>query len=83
MTFPILCDLIEPEVIVVSDEDMIRGMKLAAERMKIVVEASAGASIAAATSKHLGEKFPGLKKVGVIVCGGNVDIDKLPWTEKS
>ena len=46
-----------------------------------VIEASAGASAGAAIyrSKEIIEKWPNVRKIGVILCGGNVDIDKLPW----
>ena len=36
LTFPILCQLIEKETIVVPDDVMIQGMKIVAERMKLV-----------------------------------------------
>ncbi|TRY75226.1 hypothetical protein TCAL_01315 [Tigriopus californicus] len=80
LTFPILCDLVEEEVITISDQEMIAGMKLVAERMKLVIEAAAGAAVAAALiSPQLDQKFPGLSKVGVILCGGNLDLNKIPW----
>jgi len=76
LTFPILCDLVA-EVVTVSDQEMAEGCRLIAERMKLVVEASSGASLAAALTAKVKE-MPG-KKVGIILCGGNLDLDKLPW----
>jgi serine racemase len=43
------------------------------------VEVSSSAGLAAAVSPRMKEVMPELKKIGVILCGGNVDIDKLPW----
>lgn len=83
LTFPILLDLIEKDVITVSDQDMIAAMRLVAERMKVVIEAAAGASVAAAVfhADKMASKWPHLEKIAVILCGGNVDLDKLPWTQ--
>ena len=79
LTFPILCDLCD-DVITVTDADMAEACRLAAERMKLVVEAASGAAIAATWD----EKVKAMEgdKVGVILCGGNVDTDKLPWCDK-
>merc|ERR1712183_153615 len=72
LTFPILCDLVD-EVITVTDKEMAEGCRLAAERMKVMVEAASGAAIAAALSDQV-KRMEG-KKVGVILCGGNVDMN--------
>jgi serine racemase len=61
------------------DEDMIHGMRLGFERMKLVVEPASGAAIAAACSDKMKGLDRGLSKVGVILCGGNVDLDQLPF----
>ena len=52
--------------------------RLVAERMKLIIELSAGASAYAALFKF-GKIWPDLKKVGVILCGGNADMNKIPW----
>ena len=80
LTFPILCDLVEDTVITVTNEDMLKAMKLVAERMKIVIEASAGASVAAAIF-HTNEilmHYPDVSKIGVILCGGNTVLPNFP-----
>ncbi len=68
-------------MITVRDPEMTAAMRLAAERMKLVLEASAGAALAAAL--RLGGEAAleprGLKRVGVVLCGGNMDVDKIPW----
>lgn len=45
----------------------------------MIIEAAAGATVAAAMSEKLKQMDPGIKKIGVILCGGNIDILKLPW----
>lgn len=64
------------DIFTVSDEEIIAAMRLMWERMKIVVEPS-GAAVLAAVLKHK-EVFSG-KKIGVIISGGNVDLGKLPF----
>ncbi|KAK7474457.1 hypothetical protein BaRGS_00034279 [Batillaria attramentaria] len=79
ITFPILTQLAEKEVFEMSDEEMVQGMRFVMQRMKLVVEAASGASVAAAMSEKMKAMDPAMKNIGVILCGGNVDIDHLPW----
>lgn len=65
------------EVISVSEEDTINATKFVWQRMKTVIEPSAGVGVAAARSERF--RRLGFKHVGVILCGGNIDIEKLPW----
>jgi len=59
-----------------SEEAIVRAMRMLWERAKIVVEASAAVPLACLIE----ERFPaGGKRIGVILSGGNVDLDKLPW----
>ncbi len=67
-------------MITVTDEEMISAMRLLAQRAKLVVEASSGAALAAAIKMQ--EERGKIEKVGVILCGGNVDVDKIPWMMK-
>jgi threonine dehydratase len=71
-TFPIIKDLVK-EVITVSDEEIIEAMRLIWERMKIIVETSCAVPFAAVLKNK--QKFAG-KKVGIILSGGNVDLEK-------
>ena len=61
-------------VITISDEEMKRGMEIIGQRMKLVIEASAGASAAAAVFKRdlITSKFKNVQNIGVILCGGNI-----------
>jgi len=71
-TFPIIKDLVK-EVITVTDNEIIDAMRLIWERMKIIVETSCAVPFAAVLKDK--EKFTG-KNVGLILSGGNVDLEK-------
>lgn len=73
--FPIIQDLVS-EIIRVEEEEIISALKLIWERMKIVVEPSSATALAAVLREK--EKFEG-KKVGIILSGGNVDLENLPF----
>jgi threonine dehydratase len=64
------------DILLVSEEEIVEAMRLIWQRMKIVVEPSSAVPLAAIV-KHR-SIFEG-KGVGVIVSGGNVDLNKLPW----
>jgi len=74
-TFRILGEHVEG-ILTVSEENIVRAMRLLWERMKLVVEPS-GAVPLAAVLEHP-EHFAG-RRVGLILSGGNVDLDHLPW----
>jgi threonine dehydratase len=77
LTFPIILDKVG-RIITVSEESIITAMKLTWERMKIIIEPSSAVPLAA-MMENRGE-FKG-KTVGIIISGGNVSLDKLPWTK--
>jgi len=81
LTWPIIRDNIE-EVITVSENEIISAMRLVWERMKLVIEPSAAVGVAAVLSKTFSEKED-LTKVAVILCGGNVNLDNLPWCKSN
>lgn len=64
------------EVLTVSDAETIAAMKLLWQHLKLVVEPSS-ATVLAALLRYR-QRFAGLR-VGVILTGGNVDLDALPW----
>ena len=65
-------------VVQVSEEEIKRAMRLTMERAKLVIEPGAAVAIAAACLKDdISEKFGKGLKVGIVVCGGNVDLDNL------
>lgn len=59
-----------------SEEQIIAAMKLTWQRMKMVIEASCAVPLAVILNNP--EVYRG-KRVGVIITGGNVDMDTLPW----
>lgn len=76
LTWPIIRDLVD-DVITVSEEDIMAATKLVWQRMKLFIEPSAGVPTAVAIGDELKRLAPDLKRVGVILCGGNVDLDML------
>lgn len=73
LTFPILQRTAE-DVITVSDEEIIATLQFILFRMKLLVEPSGAAAAAAAMYR----KLPGgIRRVGVILSGGNIDPDLL------
>ena len=64
------------KILTVKEEDIIKAMRIIWMRMKIIVEPSAAVSLAAVVTNS--EQFNN-KRIGIILTGGNVDIDKLPW----
>lgn len=76
-TWPIVRDCVE-RVVRVSEDDIVAAMRLVYTRMKLAIEPSAAVGVAALLSDEV-KALPGLRRIGVVLCGGNVDIDKLPW----
>ncbi|MEP7183662.1 MAG: pyridoxal-phosphate dependent enzyme [Betaproteobacteria bacterium] len=59
-----------------SEAAIVRAMRMTWERMKIVIEPSSAVPLACLLERTLA--VPGAR-IGVIVSGGNVDLDRLPW----
>ena len=64
------------DILTASEDEIVEAMKLTWKRMKIVMEASSAVPLATII-KHK-DRFAG-KRVGIIITGGNVDLDLLPW----
>ena len=64
------------DILTASEDEIIEAMKLTWKRMKIVIEPSCAVPLA--TILNNPEVFRG-RRVGVIITGGNVDLDTLPW----
>lgn len=64
------------DIMTASEQEIIDAMRLIWARMKIVIEPSSAVPLATILKNR--EAFAG-KRVGVILTGGNVDLDKLPW----
>jgi threonine dehydratase len=76
LTFPIIQQHVEG-IWTVSEAAIISAMRFVWERAKIVIEPSAAVSVAAVREGKV--KLAGMR-IGVILSGGNVDLDRLPWT---
>jgi threonine dehydratase len=79
LTFPIIQQNVE-QIVTVSERGIIEAMKFVWERAKIVIEPSAAAAVAVLWEGKI--DLSGLK-VGVILSGGNVDLETLPWQTRS
>jgi threonine dehydratase len=64
------------DILTVSEAEIVTAMQLIWKRLKIVMEPSSAVALAAVLKNR--PVFAG-KRVGVIITGGNVDLDKLPW----
>lgn len=64
------------DILTATEDEIIAAMKLTWERMKIVIEPSCAVPLAVILKNP--DVFAG-KRIGVIITGGNVDMDKLPW----
>jgi threonine dehydratase len=59
-----------------SEQSIVTAMRMIWERMKVVIEPSAAVPLACLLEGSLTVKG---RRVGVILSGGNVDLDRLPW----
>jgi threonine dehydratase len=75
LTFAIVREQVD-DIVRVNDAAIISAMRYVWERMKIIIEPSSAVVVAALREKLVDVK--GLR-VGVILSGGNVDLDNLPW----
>ncbi len=64
------------DILTVSEEDIISAMRFIWERMNIIIEPSCAVPVAALFNNK--ERFKG-HRVGIIITGGNVDLNNLPW----
>ena len=79
ITFPILQQHVE-QIVTVSESAIIESMRFIWERAKIIIEPSAAVAVGVLWEKKI--DLRGLR-VGVILSGGNVDLERLPWQLRS
>jgi threonine dehydratase len=75
LTFPIIRRYVE-RIVTVEEESIVAAMRHVWERMKVLIEPSAAVPLAAILE---GGIETGGKRIGIILSGGNVDLDSLPW----
>ena len=83
--FPIIQRYVD-DIVTVSEEAILAAMRTIWETMKIIIEPSAAVPYAAMVegeidppSRSYGAASIAGKRVGIILTGGNVDLDALPW----
>jgi len=64
------------EIVTVTEEEIIEAMRFIWERMKIIIEPSCAVPVAAVFN---GKVDVSGKMAGIIITGGNIDLDRLPW----
>jgi threonine dehydratase/serine racemase len=77
LTWPYVRDVVE-QVVTVADNEIVDSMKLFLERTKILIEPSSAVALAVAL-KAGSFVADNNRNIGVIISGGNVDLDHLPW----
>ncbi len=75
-----VCQKYLDDVVLIEDDEMRRGMKVLFEDLKLAAE-PAGAAATAALLGPLKDQCKGLK-VGIIVCGSNIDTDTFNFLVK-
>jgi len=75
LTFNIIRHYVD-DIITVKEQTIIDAMRMTWERMKIIIEPSSAVALASVIeNKYLFRS----KKIGIIITGGNVDLNKLPF----
>jgi threonine dehydratase len=75
LTFGIMQERVS-DVVTVSEASIIQAMRLTWEVMKIIIEPSCAVPLAAVIEGKVDVRG---KRVGIILTGGNVDLERLPW----
>ena len=75
LTFPIISRHVE-DIVRVSEESIVEAMRLTWQRTKLIIEPSAAVPLAALLEGLVEMRGA---RVGIILSGGNVDLDALPW----
>jgi threonine dehydratase len=77
LTFPEIREHVD-DIVTVSEEAIVLAMRALWEMLKIIVEPSGAVPYAAIVEHKL--EVTG-KRVGLILTGGNLDLDSLPWSD--
>jgi threonine dehydratase len=77
LTFKLIRNYVD-DIVPVSEADIVKAMRIIWSVLKIVVEPSAAVPLAAILGNSSKPIFA-RKRIGVILSGGNVDLDRLPW----
>jgi len=75
LTFPIISRHVA-DIVTVSEEAIVEAMRITWQRSKLIIEASAAVPLAALLEGGVDARGA---RIGIILSGGNVDLDALPW----
>ncbi|KAM9597903.1 serine racemase isoform 2-T2 [Trichechus inunguis] len=81
-TWPIIRDLVD-DVFTVTEDEIKYATQLVWERMKLLIEPTAGVGMAAVLSQHFQTISPEVKNICVVLSGGNVDLSSLTWVKQA
>lgn len=79
LNFPVIQQNVD-DIVTVSEDAIVAAMRRVWEVLKIVIEPSAAVPLAALLEKRVDVSG---RRVGIILSGGNVDLDSLPWMAKT
>ncbi|MBI2970256.1 MAG: pyridoxal-phosphate dependent enzyme, partial [Gammaproteobacteria bacterium] len=75
-TFRIIRNHVD-RMVAVSEAEIVAAMRLIWDRMTLIAEPSAAVPLAAILSGAIGARGT---RIGIVLSGGNADLDALPWT---
>uniref|UniRef100_A0A8C0J808 Serine racemase n=1 Tax=Chelonoidis abingdonii TaxID=106734 RepID=A0A8C0J808_CHEAB len=75
-TWPIIKDLVD-DVLTVTEEEIQQATQLVWERMKLLIEPTAGVGVAAVLSEQFRSVSQEVKNICIVLCGGNIDLGSL------
>lgn len=78
LTWPVVRDAVDA-IYTVDEATIVDTTKLVWERTKLVIEPSSAVPVAAALGEAFRAARPEVRRLGIILSGGNVDLDHLPW----
>ncbi|XP_016066630.1 PREDICTED: serine racemase isoform X2 [Miniopterus natalensis] len=81
-TWPVIRDLVD-DVFTVTEDEIKYATQLVWERMKLLIEPTAGVGVAAVLSQHFQTIPPEVKNICIVLSGGNVDLTSITWVKQA
>ncbi|XP_066219611.1 serine racemase isoform X1 [Saccopteryx leptura] len=81
-TWPIIRDLVD-DVVTVTEDEIKYATQLVWERMKLLIEPTAGVGVAAVLSQHFQTISPEARNICIVLSGGNVDLTSVTWLKQA
>ena len=75
LTFPLISRFVD-DIVVVTEAEIISAMRLAWDVLKLVIEPSSAVALAAILERRVDVEN---RVIGVVLSGGNVDLEAIPW----